>query len=189
MNIVWPLLLAASVVYAVCIGNADQVMGYFVTGAGEAVALLLTLAGVYVLWCGILNIYDKIGAMRALTRLLSPVISRLFPSTKENPQAASHIAVNLAANMLGLGNAATPAGVQAVRTLQTTQRLSADAGLFIIVNCSSVQLFPATAIAMRAALGSANPQDILLPAFLATLCTTAAGILLGKAYIRLRKLP
>ena len=188
MNVVWPLLLTVSVLYAVFSGNADAVLGYFVSGAGEAIALLITLAGVYVLWSGILNIYERIGALHGLARVLSPVITWLFPSARRNEAAKEHIAANLAANMLGLGNAATPEGIAAVQELQHGEKLCADAGLFIIVNCSSVQLFPATVIAMRAALGSVNPQDIVLPALLTTAMTTLLGTAAGKAYIHLRKL-
>lgn len=179
MNFVWAAMCCVGLVWGLAVGNAAQ-MGQAALSSGvEAVALALRLGGGFALWCGALQILEEAGAMRALCRALAPGMKALFPTLAKDSHAREAIAENFAANMLGLGNAATPAGVRAMRLLQAEER-AGDAAtnamcMFLVLNASSLQLFPATVVSMRAAAGAQNPASIVLP----TLCATAVSMLTG----------
>jgi spore maturation protein A len=148
-------------------------------GSGRGVALALELAAAYGLWMGFLEVARKAGLLRGLARLLSPVIRWLFPGVDPAGPAGEAVATNLSANMLGMGNAATPAGLAAMKHLAKSMREQAATDAmcaFLVINCSSVQLYPATVVALRQAAGAAHPADIVVPALLATICSTAAGV-------------
>lgn len=189
MNVAWPLLFCGAIAYALLTGDGGSVINYLAESSVEAIALILSLAGAYTLWCGVLRIFQSCGAVSGLRRLLSPAIRFLFPSLKNNPEAQEHISANIAANMLGLGNAATPAGIEAVKSMavESGGRFTDDMGMFVIVNCSSLQLIPTTVISLRAQAGSLAAGDIFLPTLIATSMTTALGIALGFFLIRIRK--
>lgn len=188
MNAVWAVLVGLSVIYSAATGDLARVPGDLAASSADAVGLLITLAASYMLWSGVMRIFADCGAVGALERLLRPLLGRLFPDASRD--TSGHIAANVAANMLGLGGAATPEGLEAMRGLARDAGaafagdMTPSMGLFIILNCSSVQLLPTTMISLRAAAGSAAPQDITLPALATTACTTAAGLLLGMLAAR-----
>ncbi|MDD4797138.1 MAG: spore maturation protein [Eubacteriales bacterium] len=180
MNIVWAVMILFSAVCAVVLGRGALVLDAAMQGADGAVTLVLSLCAMFALWSGIMKVVEAAGQQDVLSRLLLPVVSRLFPQASRSQQCRNAVTANLTANMLGLGNAATPAGLKAVGLMKELNGDSLVASdemcMFLVVNMSSIQLLPASVISLRAAAGSANPVDILLPAFLATLVSTLFGV-------------
>ena len=153
-------------------------------GAGKAVSLGLTLAAVYVVWLGFLRVAEDAGLVRGLARGVRPLTSRLFAT--RNAAALDAAAVNLTANFLGMGSAATPAGIAAMRRLGRTERADYAQAMLFAVNCAGVQLLPTTALAVRMGAGSAQPYDIVLPALLASLSALLMGACLTLLLYRVR---
>ena len=142
--------------------------------------IALGLTGVMTLWLGVMKIGEKAGFLALLTRLLVPLFRRLMPDVPPDHPALGSITMNMAANMLGLDNAATPMGLKAMRELQTlnpTPDTASDAQiLFLVINASSVTLLPVTIFTYRAQLGAADPTDVFIPILLATYCSTLVGL-------------
>lgn len=176
MNVVFFLLFFASIVWMLFTNPAGAVSAAL-GGAESAVALSVKMLAVYALWLGILGVMRKNGVAAFLSRLFRPVTKRLFKG--ESEEARSLISQNLAANFLGIGSAATPLGIEAVKLMQGEQSDATDGTvLFIVINACGVQLLPATIITLRAQAGSASPSDILLPTVISTLVTAAIGVTL-----------
>jgi spore maturation protein A len=177
MNKIWPALLLCAIGFEVVSGNGGVVVGHLTACAGDALELMLSLLCAYMLWCGLIAVLESAGALSLLNRLMQPVLRRLFVRTsRENAPALHAVCANLSANMLGLGNAATAQGVRAVAQMHKKGGYYEEIGLFIVLNCSSVQLLPTTLITLRAKYGAPNPQDIWLEALLTTLLTTLLGV-------------
>ena len=151
-------------------------------GAGKAVTLGLTLAAVYAVWLGFLRVAQDAGLVRGLARGVRPLTARLFAT--RDAAALDAAAVNLAANFLGMGSAATPAGIAAMRRLGRTEGADYAQAMLFAVNCAGVQLLPTTALAVRMAAGSAQPYDIVLPALLASLTALLTGAALTRLFFR-----
>lgn len=149
--------------------------------AKTAFEISLGLGGVLALWLGIMKIGEHSGFIALLTRALNPLFSRLMPEIPQGHPALGSITMNIAANMLGLDNAATPMGIKAMQEMQTLNPRPEQASdaqiLFLVINTSSVTLFPVTIFAYRAQLGAANPTDVFLPILIATYVSTLTGLL------------
>ncbi len=184
MNLFFLVCVVAAIIVSLCTGRGPGLMSALTDAAGGAVTLSLSLAGGYALWCGLLNVVRRAGLLDALARAMRRPLRAVFPGIPEGSQAAGAIAMNLAANALGVGNAATPAGLRAMEAMGTYARGAADASddmiMFLCINCASVQLIPTTVIALRAAAGAAEPADILLPTLLSTACSAGTAVLLCK---------
>ncbi len=156
--------------------------------AAAAVTLAIGLVGMLALWLGLLRVAEEAGLLALLGRAVRPLMSRLFPEVPQDHPAMSAMVLNVAANILGLGNAATPLGLKAMEELQTLnprKDTATDAMvLFLVINASSVQLIPATVIALRAAGGAADPASIVGPTLLATTVSTVVGIATAKLLSR-----
>lgn len=170
-------------------GNADALADAVLLSGGQAVQLVVTLGGAYLLWCGVLKVMERSGLSARVASLFRPFIGWLFPEARGDTEAETGIAVNFAANLLGMGNAATPAGLKVIARLKALAgrcALPTDAMcMFLLINTSSLQLIPTTLISMRAAAGSQAPGDILLPTLLSTLATTLVSVLLGLCMRRI----
>ena len=177
-------LLGASFLWGLIGGKGEAVTSAALTAAGEGVQTALTLAGGFAFFCGLMNLLRRSGAADALARRLTPAIRRLMGAEVPG-DAVPFIAMNLTANLLGLGNAATPMGVEAARRMAKGEAAGDALCLFLVINASSVQLLPATVIALRAAAGSAAPGTVVLPTLLATGVSTLTGILACRAAKRL----
>lgn len=182
MNAIWAALCGIGLVWGMLNGRSAQLGEAAMRSGIDAVKLAITLAGGFALWNGMLSVLEQSGALRVATRLLSPALSWLFPGLDRKHPAREAIAANLAANLLGLGNAATPAGLRAMRLLGKDE--TDTVAMFLVVNASSVQLFPSTVIALRAAAGSVSPASVALPTLLATGVSTLVGVF---AYRLLRR--
>ena len=183
MNVVMMLLLICGIAVSILNGGADSVLPALQTGAADAVSTVLRLSGAYLLWMGLLNIAKEAGLIRALSKLLDPVLRLLFPNAGTAKEA---ISMNLAANMLGMGNAATPYGLKAMRLLNETNPHAGTATdemcVLLAVNASCLELFPATLIGLRVGFGSEKPYAAVLPTLLSSFAATLAAVLLCLAF-------
>lgn len=161
LNIIWPLFIILSFAYAIFTGNVDSVNQSIFDSASDAVELSLTFLGTICLWNGIMKIAIKTTLTQKLTKFLHPVMKFLFPEISPEDEVHQEISMNVIANLLGLGNAATPLGLKAMKSLQkqnpSKDTLSNPMAMFIILNTSSLQIIPTTVIAIRSSLGSQDP--------------------------------
>ncbi|MGR6836546.1 nucleoside recognition domain-containing protein [Syntrophomonas erecta] len=172
LNFIWLFLLASGVVVAALNGNVEIVTEAALGAARGAVEVCFDLIGVMALWLGIMRIAEKGGLVRAIANLMRPLMVRLFPSVPPDHPAMGAIILNLSANMLGLGNAATPFGMKAMRELQNLNKDGDEASTamctFLALNTSCITLIPATMIGVRLSFGSSNPTEIVGPCIFAT---------------------
>lgn len=190
INVVWFLLLAVGIIVGAITGNIEAVTEAAINNAKTGVELSLGLIGVMALWLGIMKIAEDSGLIKSIAKALRFVMVPLFPEVPEDHPAMGAIIMNMAANLLGLGNAATPLGLKAMQELQTLNPNKDTATnsmvMFLAINTSSITLIPATVIAIRASAGAVSPTDIIGPALVATTASTAAAIIAVKL---LQKLP
>jgi len=180
------LMLAAGFLVAAMDGRLEEVTKAAVSSAGDAVELCIGLLGVMCLWTGLMGIAEKSGLVSNISKAAKPVLSFLFPSIPKNHPALGAVMMNMVANFLGLGNAATPLGLKAMGEMQKInprKRVASDAmSMFLVLNTSAVQLIPATIIAVRSAAGSGNPTEIIGTIWVASLCAATAGIIAAKFF-------
>jgi len=189
MGVIWTVLVAAAVVAAAVNGRMAALTPAAMESAAKAVTLSIGLAGAMALWLGLMRVAEEAGLVRALARAARPLMCRLFPEVPPEHPAMGAMLMNLSANVLGLGNAATPFGVKAMQALETVNPRPGTASdaqaLFCAMNTASVQLIPASVIALRAAAGSRAPAEILGATLLASLCGATAAIVTAKLLARL----
>lgn len=185
LNYLWSFMILAGMLWGAANGNLDGVTQGLIDSAKDAVTLGITMLGIMSFWCGILEVGNRAGLIDWLTGKMGPVLDFLFPDVGRDHPARRPIAVNMVANMLGLGMAATPAGLEAMTALCGED--DRDAGIasnamctFLILNISSLQLIPINMIAYRSQYGSVNPAAVLGPALVATGCSTLAAVIFCK---------
>lgn len=190
LNVIWLGLIIGSVVIGISQGTLPNVVTAVTDSAKFAVTIAIGIAGIMAFWTGLMKIAEQAGMIQVLAKVLAPVMRLLFPGVPSDHPAMGAMIMNMAANMLGLGNAATPFGLQAMQELQTInpqKETATDAMcMFLAINTSSIQLIPATAIAFLAAGGSQQPTAIVFSGLLATLCSTIAAISCAKWLARRR---
>ncbi len=200
MDMIWMAMIAGGIVFAALTGNGDKVTNAIIDAPAEAVNLCITMLGIMGLWLGIMRMASDCGLIDALTRLMRPVIKLLFPKLDPNSPACRYIAANFTANLLGLGWAATPYGLKAMKELKKESERKADftgggetakgnEGLknsetatdemctFLIINMSSLQLIPVSVIAYRSRYGSVDPSSIIGPGLAATFVSTLTAVI------------
>ncbi|MGU8835944.1 nucleoside recognition domain-containing protein (plasmid) [Clostridium perfringens] len=191
LNIIWVVLLVSGVIIGALTGNIDAVTEAAINNANTGVELALGLIGVMALWLGLMKIAEKAGIVNLIGRALKPILNFLFPEIPEDHPARGSIVMNMAANILGLGNAATPLGIKAMKELQELNEDKESASnsmcMFLAINTSSVTLVASSVIAYRASAGSANPTEIIGPTIIATVASTAAAIIAVKIFERISK--
>lgn len=189
LNIIWPLFLIISFVYAIFNGRLEQVNTSVFEGTKSAVELCITLLGTMCLWNGIMKIACKTSIVKKLTKILAPIMKKLFPDIKRQDKVHEEISMNIIANIMGLGNAATPLGLKAMKSMQKVnndkKRLSNSMAIFIVLNTASIQLIPTTVIAIRNSLKSNNPTAMIVPIWIATIFAAISAI--GSAKILMKK--
>lgn len=181
MSIVWAVLLGGSVLCSLITGRGQALSAGVMQGAQMGVTLAISIAGSLCLWAGVGRLMEKIGLTAALASLLRPAMERLFPSTREDRQLAGSLSANICANFLGLGNAATPPGIEAARRLAAhcNGRASDELCRLIVLNTASIQLIPANVAAVRSGLGCKTPFDILPAVWITSLCSAGLGVLMA----------
>lgn len=191
VNYIWAFLIVVGTVVGIATGRAEAVSQAALDGAKDAALLCVSLIGAYILWLGVLNVAKEAGLVDTIAKRMRGIIRWLFPSVPPGGPASGFITLNIVANMLGMGNAATPFGLKAMKELQDINpdktRASDAMCMFLVVNASSVQLLPLTVIALRSAAGSASPGDIIITTLLATTVTTTVGIAAAKIMRRMYK--
>ncbi len=190
---VWVLLLAVSVAFAAATGRMGALTAAVAESAGRAVTLSLGLVGVLALWLGLMKVAEEAGLVRLLARAARPLLRRLFPEVPADHPAMGAMVMNVAANLLGLGNAATPFGLEAMRRLDELnphRGTATDAqALFCAMNTASLQLIPASVVALRAAAGARQPADVVGPTLVATACALLTAVAAAKLLGRLLPRP
>lgn len=185
MNLLFSLLLGVGILTELIQKGGDATLASLLSGAGEAVTLTVALMGAYLFWMGLMGVIRRAGLMEKLSRALSPAIRFLFPDAGG---AAAPISLNLAANILGMGNAATPFGIEAMRLMQqgNPTPVAATDGMcaLLVINASCLELLPTTMIALRQSFGSASPAAIVLPTLLSSACATLVAVILVRALRR-----
>lgn len=187
MGMIWTALVLSSLVFGLLGGRLDAVAQAALEGAGGAVTLCISLAGAVCLWSGVMEVMRRSGLLGGLTKLLRPVLTRLFPSARKSPETADALALNVSANLLGLGNAATPAGIRAAKSLLPAGADTATGELcrLVVLNTASIQLIPVTVCALRAAAGAEHPFDILPAVWLSSAAALAVGLGAERLFSRL----
>ncbi len=176
-------MITLSFVYAAVSGNMSALSQSVIDGAKEAVELLITLCGIMCMWSGFMEIANKGGLTKVFSKILAPVIKRLFPDVDEQSDAFSYITMNISANLLGLGNAATPLGLSAMRELKGERRLDTATDsmvTFVVLNTASIQLLPTTVASLRASFGSKSPFDVIFCVWISSIISVLVGLILAK---------
>ena len=190
MSWIFTGMLFGSVLFAALSGHGGALSAAAVEGAQAGVTLALSITGAVCLWSGVGKLMEKIGVTASLSRLLSPVLGRIFPSTKKDARLAGSLSANVCANFLGLGNAATPMGIAAVRRLKDPEEptLATDEMCrLIVLNTASIQFLPTNVAAVRSALGCASPFDILPAVWVTSILSAGLGVCAAMLLGRIRK--
>lgn len=180
MSWIWTGILFVSLLCAALQGRGGELAAAVPQGAQAGVTLAISISGSMCLWTGIGKLMERTGMTRVLSRMMMPLLSRLFPTCRKDKTARHYLSANICANILGLGNAATPMGIQAAKCMVDPKRPAVatdELCRLIVLNTASIQLIPANVAAMRASLGSASPFDILPAVWVTSLSSAALGLL------------
>lgn len=190
LNLLWPIMIVISIFYSIISGKVNAINSSIFESTKKTVELCLTLLGTICLWNGIVEIASETKLMGILIKLIRPFINFLFPECKNNKEIKKDISMNVVANLLGIGNAATPLGIRAMKKMQENNknksRLTDDMATFIILNTASIQIIPTTVIAIRMSLGSTEPTKIIFAVWFSTICAAVVGIIFTKLFIKLK---
>lgn len=188
MSWIWTGMVAVSLVAAVLLGNGSALSAAVAKGAQTGITLAFSMAGSICLWTGVGKLMEKAGLTGHLSRLLRPLLGKIFPSTQKDSLLENSLSSNVCANFLGLGNAATPMGIQAAQRLAVGKngRATDELCRLIVLNTASIQLIPANVAAIRSGIGCATPFDILPAVWVTSLCSAGLGVtmawLLGRLW-------
>ena len=184
MTVIWSGMVLVSVLCGLATGRGPEVAAAAGAGAAAAVELCLSIAGMMCLWTGVMEVMRRAGLADALSRMLYPVLRRLFPRAARDKETMGSISANVSANLLGLGNAATPLGIEAAKRMSRgcSGRASDDLCMLVVCNTASIQLIPTTVATVRAAAGCSTPFDILPAVWLASALSVGVGILACKIF-------
>ncbi len=184
MSWIWAGITGLSILCALLTDQGNALSGAVMEGAQAGLTLAISMAGSLCLWSGVCALMEAVGITQRLSRLMKPVLGRLFPSTRQDPALARDLSANVCANLLGLGNAATPLGIRAAKRLKRGSTATDELCRLIVLNTASIQLIPASVAAVRSALGCRTPFDILPAVWLTSALSAGLGLcaawLLGK---------
>lgn len=183
ISYIFVVMIAVSVIGSVILGTTAEVSGAVMDGAQSAVELIISICGMMCLWSGIMQVAKEAKLTQKLSKLFAPLLSRLFPDVSKDSKAFSLICMNVSANLLGLANAATPLGLQAMQELkaQSDTDVATDSMVnFVVLNTASIQLLPTTVAAMRDALGSHSPYDVIFCVWITSVVALFSGLTVSK---------
>lgn len=184
MKVILSVIPVISLIFAALNGKMSELSNSIITKSGEAVDLVISLCGIMCFWCGLMRVAEKAGLTEKLAGMLSPLVCRLFHGIPRGSKAVGLITMNLAANILGLGNASTPLGIAAMRELSETEQADGSATdnmiLLAVLNTASLQIIPSTAAALRAANGAENPFDILPCVWIVSVYAAVIAVIAAK---------
>ena len=191
LNILWPIFIIVSIIYAIISNNLSSLNNSIFESTQSAVELTLVLIGSTCLWSGIMEVASETDIIKYLSKILNPFTKRFFKNLNLKSKSYNNIIMNLIANILGLGNAATPLGLKAMDELQKDNKmkdtLSDNMMMLIVLNTASLQIIPTTVIAIRSSLNSSNPTKIIVPVWISTVCAAIVGVVVCKIIIKLTK--
>ena len=183
LNYIWSALVILSVICSVLLGNTENLSNAIVDSGASAIELLLTMAGVMCLWSGIMKIAQESGLTAIIAKLFSPLLRLVFPRLDKDSEAFGSITMNITANLLGLGNTATPFGLKAMEQLHTLNNKSDTASdemvIFVVMNTASLQLLPTMLGSLRQSYGSSAPFEILSPVWISSACALTVALILA----------
>ena len=186
----WAISIISSIFSSIITGTGGETGSAWAAGAGKAVEISIAMAGPLALWNGLGTLLSKLGFIDLLSRILAPIYKKLFPSAGTNPHLAGALSGNICANLLGLGNAATPMGIRAVRLMAAGENhgiATDEMCRLVILNTASIQLLPTTVAAVRLSAGCATPFDILPCVWISSLISVCAGLWASEVFRRLWK--
>ena len=188
LNIIWPIFIIIGCIYAIISGKISEINNAVFESTNNAIEVIITMFGTVCLWNGIMQIASNTSIVEIIMKIIKPLMRIVFPELKENMIAYKEITMNIIANIMGLGNAATPLGLKAMKSLQkennNKKRLTNSMVMFIILNTASLQIIPTTVIAIRNSLGSANPTAMIVPVWIATFCAAFVAIISSKIFMK-----
>lgn len=188
MNYLWPIIILISYVFAIINGKIENINNSIFSSISDVVTLVLTLVGNMCLWCGIIKIIQETSIMKFIEKIIRPLLNWLYKDTKNNQKAMEAISINTVANIIGIGNAATSSGLQAMEEMQKENRdktkLTDSMVMLIVLNTASVQILPTSIMSIRASLGAQNPTDIIIPIWISTITGTLVGIIVTKIMLK-----
>ncbi|MCI6568554.1 nucleoside recognition domain-containing protein [Dysosmobacter sp. HCP28S3_G4] len=187
MTVVWTAMVTLSLVFGIAMGNLDAVAAAAMEGAASAVTLCISMAGIMCLWSGVMEVMKQSGLSELLAAAFRPLLGRLLPQASKDSETMAAVSANVSANLLGLGNAATPLGIRAAcRMARGCNGVASDElCLLVVLNTASIQLLPATVAGVRAAAGCAAPLDILPAVWMTSILSVTAGLLASSLLARL----
>ncbi len=184
MNYVWPAMIIFAFIASIVTGNMEKLSAAIIQGGQDAVSLLMRLISMLCLWGGVMEIAERSGVTTAFSRLLSPIMKLIFPRLKNNSYALEAISMNITANILGLGNAATPLGLEAMRRLQLenddVSRASDEMVVFVVMNTAAMHIIPTTVATLRGQYGSTSPMAIMPASILTSSCALTIAVIFAK---------
>lgn len=188
LNIIWPIFIIIGCIYAISNGKVSEINNAVFESTNNAIKVIVTMFGTVCLWNGIMQIASNTSIVKIMMKIIKPIMKVIFPELKENMIAYKEVTMNIIANIMGLGNAATPLGLKAMKSLQKEnpdkKRLTNSMAMFIIINTASIQIIPTTVIAIRNSLGSENPTGMIVPVWIATFCAAFVAIVASKILMK-----
>ena len=184
LNYIWSFIVVISIICSVLLGNTENLSNALINSGASSIELILTMAGIMCLWSGLMNIAIDSGFTSLMAKIFSPILRRLFPKLDRNGEAFQSITMNVSANLLGLGNTATPFGLKAMEQLHTLNNKSDEASnemvIFVVINTASLQLLPTTLASLRQAYGSSAPCEIIVPVWISSACALFVALIICK---------
>lgn len=191
MNYIWAFLIVASFISSIITGKVSDFSQALIQGGQDAVSLLLKLVAMLCLWGGIMEIAEQSGITKLLGKAMMPLLKRIFPTLKSESYALEAISMNITANILGLGNAATPLGLEAMRRLQalnnSSQTASDEMIVFVVMNSAAMHIIPTTVATLRVQYASENPMEILPASLLTSACALTVAVTVAKLLNKLSR--
>lgn len=184
INYIWFFLIFCGILVGLLSGNGDAISKAIINSCGNTVTFVIELTGIMCFWCGVMKVAENSGLTEKISKLLKPILRRIFKEAAKDEKALGAIVMNLTANMMGLSNAATPFGIKAMEEMdrlnKESETSSNDMALFLVLNATCIQLVPSTIISIRAACNSANPGIIILPTLISTATAAIVGVICCK---------
>lgn len=191
MNKIWAGMIVIAIVLSIISGNLQGLITTLMDSTKSTLDTALNMLGMMCMWSGFMKIAEKSGIVKSVSKKITPMVKFLFPELPKDNEATGNIAMNMTANILGLGNVATPMGIKAMEKLEIyndkKERLSNSMMMFIILNTASIQIIPTSVIALRSSYNSENPAGVVLPIILASFGSVITGVILVKLYCRRKK--
>ncbi len=184
INYIWFFLIFFGILVGLLTGNGEIISKAIISSSGNTVTFMIELTGIMCFWCGVMKVAENSGLTEKLSKLLKPILKRIFKEAAKDEKALGAIVMNLTANMMGLSNAATPFGIKAMEEMDRLnsdkETASNDMALFLVLNATCIQLVPSTIISIRAACNSVNPGIIILPTIASTATAAIVGVICCK---------